>query len=93
MQSLDPSVAFSPDGEVRVQLGSISQTTKNLLREGLGGETLFILPQNLFENKTNFADIEFLVYLNFFLRQGLRTRFAGTAQQKLQVTLTAVQGK
>src|SRR2546423_287574 len=33
MQSLDPSVLFSHNGEIRVQVGSISQTTKNILRE------------------------------------------------------------
>jgi CRP-like cAMP-binding protein len=83
VQMLDPSVLFGPDGGIRVQLGSLSQTTRNLLREGLRGEQVFILPQTLFEAGTNYGDIEFLVYLNFFLRQGQRTRIAGTARQKL----------
>jgi CRP-like cAMP-binding protein len=82
VQALDPSVLVSPDGQVRVQLGSLSQTTRNLLREGLHGEQLFLLPANLFEGKTNHGDIEFLVYLNFFARHGLRTRIAGTARQR-----------
>jgi hypothetical protein len=82
MQSLDPSVLFSHDGEIRVQLGSISQTTKNILREGITGNDLFLLPKNFFVGKTNYADIEFVVYLNFFVRNGIRTRIAGTARQK-----------
>lgn len=82
VQILDPSVLFSPDGGLRIELGSLSQTTKNLLREGITGEYLFILPKHLFESKTNYADVEFLVYLNFFVRYGTRTRIAGTARQK-----------
>src|SRR5262249_3626452 len=58
VQSLDPSVLFSPDGGLRIELGSLSQTTRNLLREGLTGEYLFILPGHLFESKTNYADVE-----------------------------------
>src|SRR5262245_48640400 len=57
VQILDPSVLFSPDGGLRVELGSLSQTTKNLLREGITGEYLFILPKYLFESKTNYADV------------------------------------
>lgn len=82
VQMLDPSVLFGPDGAIRVQLGSLSQTTRNLLREGHRGEQVFILPQTLFEAGTNYADIEFLVYLNFFLRRGQRTRIVGTDRQK-----------
>jgi CRP-like cAMP-binding protein/L-ascorbate metabolism protein UlaG (beta-lactamase superfamily) len=82
VQVLDPSVLFSPDGEIRVQLGSLSQTTRNILREGLQGEHVFILPGNLFEGKTNYGDIEFLVYLNFFARERVRTRIVGTARQR-----------
>ena len=82
MQSLDPSVLFSDDGEIRVQVGSISQTTKNILREGITGHSLFLLPKNLFVGKTNYADIEFVVYLNFFVHNGRRTRIAGMAKQK-----------
>ncbi len=78
---LDPTVLFSPDGATRVQLGSLSRTTKDILREGLQGDYLFILPASLFEGRTNYADIEFLVYLNFFLRQQTRTRIAGTSRQ------------
>src|SRR6266536_4745759 len=79
---LDPTVLFSPDGATRVQLGSLSRTTKDILREGLQGDHLFILPASLFEGKTNYADIEFLVYLNFFLRQKTRTRIVGTSRQR-----------
>jgi CRP-like cAMP-binding protein len=82
VQILDPSVLFSPDGGLRVELGSLSQTTKNLLREGITGEYLFILPKYLFESRTNYADVEFLVYLNFFVRYGTRTRIVGTARQR-----------
>src|SRR5215471_18602375 len=82
VRSLDPTVLFSPDGATRVQLGSLSRTTKDLLREGLQGDQLFILPASLFEGKTNYADIEFLVYLNFFLRQKMRTRIVGTSRQR-----------
>ena len=78
---LDPTLLFSPDGATRVQLGSLTRTTKDLLREGLQGDYLFILPASLFEGRTNYADIEFLVYLNFFLRQQARTRIAGTSRQ------------
>ena len=81
VRSLDPTVLFSPDGATRVQLGSLSRTTKDILREGLQGDHLFILPASLFEGKTNYADIEFLVYLNFFLRQKTRTRIIGTSRQ------------
>ena len=82
VRSLDSTVLFSPDGATRVQLGSLSRTTKDILREGLQGDHLFILPASLFEGKTNYADIEFLVYLNFFLRQKTRTRIAGTSRQR-----------
>ncbi len=82
VQILDPSVLFSPDGEIRVQLGSLSQTTRDIMREGLRGEHVFILPATLFESKTNYGDIEFLIYLNFFVRQGQRTRIVGTARQR-----------
>ena len=61
VRSLDPTVLFSPDGGTRVQLGSLSRTTKDILREGLQGDHLFIVPASLFEGKTNYADIEFLV--------------------------------
>ena len=81
VRSLDPTVLFGPDGATRVQLGSLSRTTKDILREGLQGDHLFILPASLFEGKTNYADIEFLVYLNFFLRQKTRTRIVGTSRQ------------
>ena len=30
----------------------------------------------------NYGDVEFVVYLNFFLRRGLRTRIVGTVQQR-----------
>src|SRR5216683_385023 len=38
VRSLDPTVLFSPDGATRVQLGSLSRTTKDILREGLQGD-------------------------------------------------------
>jgi CRP-like cAMP-binding protein len=82
LQVLNPSVLLSRSGGVRVQLGSLSQTARNLLREGIRGEYVFILPPQLFEGKTNFGDIEFLVYLNFFVRQGVRTRILGTERQR-----------
>ena len=82
VQMLDPSVLFGPDGEIRVQLGSVSQTVRSLLREDLRGEQLFILPHTLFESGTNYGDIEFLIYLNFFLGEGSPTRIVGTAHQK-----------
>jgi CRP-like cAMP-binding protein len=82
VQLLDPAVLYSPDGATRVQLGSLSQTTKDILREGLRGEQVFILPATLFESKTNYGDVEFLVYLNFFLRQQTRTRIVGTRRQR-----------
>jgi CRP-like cAMP-binding protein len=82
VRSLDPTVLFSPDSVTRVQLGSLSRTTKDILREGLQGDHLFILPASLFEGKTNYADIEFLVYLNFFLRQQTPTRIVGTSRQR-----------
>jgi len=82
VQVLDPAVLFSPDAATRVQLGSLSQTTKDILREGLLGHQVFILPSSLYEGKTNYGDVEFLVYLNFFLRQKMRTRIVGTPQQR-----------
>jgi CRP-like cAMP-binding protein len=82
VQLLDPAILWSPDGTVRVQLGSVSQTMKDILREGHQGEQLFVLPANLFEGRTNHGDIEFIVYLNFFVRQGMRTRIAGNARQR-----------
>lgn len=86
VQLVDPSVLVSPDGHVRVQLGSLSDTTRNLLREGIEGEQLFILPSTLFEERTNYSDIEFLVYLNFFVRGRRRTRIVGTAGQRQVLT-------
>src|SRR5262249_26021210 len=82
VQLLDPAVLFSPDGGTRVQVGSLSQTTKDILREGLRGDQVFILPETLFESKTNYGDVEFLVYLNFFLRQQTRTKIVGTPRQR-----------
>jgi CRP-like cAMP-binding protein len=79
---LDPSVLFSPDSDIRVQLGSVSETTRNLLREGIRGEHIFVLPTSLFEERTNYGDVEFLVYLNFFLRHHRRARLVGTASQQ-----------
>jgi CRP-like cAMP-binding protein len=81
--ALDPSVLFGPDGEVRVQVGSVSQTTRNILREGLAGAHVFVLPHTLFEGGTNFADVEFLVYLNFFARERRRVHIVGTSRQRL----------
>lgn len=78
---LDPSVLYSADGTIRVQLGSLSETTRNLLHEGLGSEALVILPRALFADRTNYADVEFIVYLNFFVRERRRVRIAGTARQ------------
>src|SRR5574342_282052 len=82
VQILDPSVLFSPDAATRVQLGSLSETTKDILREGLQGTQVFILPSSLYAGKTNYGDVEFLVYLNFFLREKMRTLIVGTAQQR-----------
>jgi hypothetical protein len=77
-----PHRPVQPRRRTRVQLGSLSRTTKDILREGLQGDHLFIVPASLFEGKTNYADIEFLVYLNFFLRQKTRTRIVGTSRQR-----------
>jgi CRP-like cAMP-binding protein len=89
---LDPSVLLSRDGAIRVQVGSLSETTRNLLRDGLRGEYIFVLPHLLFEGRTNYADIEFLIYLNFFVRRGQPTRIVGTARQRrtLERLLTLV---
>ena len=78
---LDPSLLFSADGAIRVQLGSVSQTPRSVLREGGGAELVIILPTALFHGRTNYGDIEFLVYLNFFLHHGRRTRIVATAAQ------------
>lgn len=90
VQLADSSILMSPDGRIRVQLGSLSDTTRNLLREGFEGEQLFILPSTLFEGKTNYSDVEFMVYLNFFVRGRRRTRIVGTGpqQQALKRLLT-----
>ena len=61
-------------------LAEAEARSKDILREGLQGDHLFILPASLFEGKTNYADIEFLVYLNFFLRQKTRTRTIHTSR-------------
>jgi CRP-like cAMP-binding protein len=82
VQVLDPSVLWSPDGGIRVQFGSPGQTTRNLLREGVEGEHLFVLPPSLVDGRTNYGDVEFLVYLNFFVRRGVRTRLVGSARQR-----------
>ena len=44
IQILDPSVLWSADGSIRVQFGSPAQTTRNILREGVGDQHLFVLP-------------------------------------------------
>jgi CRP-like cAMP-binding protein len=82
VQVLDPSVLWSADGMVRVQFGSPAQTTRNLLREGVEGEHLFVLPATFVADRTNYGDVEFVVYLNFFLRRGLRTQIAGAPRQR-----------
>ncbi len=81
-QLLDPSILFCPNGEIRVQLGSTAQTTRDLLREGMRGEQVFLLPRTLFAGKANYGDLEFLLYLNFFLQQGRPTRVVGTVPQQ-----------
>src|SRR4029453_15984769 len=43
-QAWDPSVLWSADGRIRVQFGSPAQTTRNLLREGVDGDHVFVLP-------------------------------------------------
>lgn len=92
VQLADASILISPDGQIRVQLGSLSDTTRNLLREGFEGEQVFVLPSTLFEGKTNYSDVEFLVYLNFFVLGRRRTRIVGTEEQwralKRLLTLT-----
>ena len=82
VQVLDPSVLWSADGMVRVQFGSPAQTTRNLLREGVEGEHLFVLPATFVADRTNYGDVEFVVYLNFFIRRGVRTRIAGATRQR-----------
>jgi CRP-like cAMP-binding protein/glyoxylase-like metal-dependent hydrolase (beta-lactamase superfamily II) len=82
IQILDHSVLWSADGSIRVQFGSPAQTTRNILREGVGDEHLFVLPSRLVDGRMNYGDVEFVVYLNFFLRRGLRTRIVGTVQQR-----------
>ena len=82
VQILDPSVLWSVDGRIRVQFGSPAQTTRNLLREGVDGEHVFVLPATFVDERTNYCDVEFVVYLNFFLRRGARTRIVGTARQR-----------
>ena len=82
VQVLDPSVLWSADGGIRVQFGSPAETTRNLLREGVDGQHLFVLPAAFVDDRTNYGDVEFVVYLNFFLRRGVRTRIAGTARQR-----------
>ena len=82
VQVLDPSVLWSADGRIRVQFGSPAQTTRNLLREGVDGDHVFVLPAAFVEDRTNYGDVEFVVYLNFFLRRGVRTRIVGTARQR-----------
>ena len=86
VQILDPSVLWSADGLVRVQFGTPSQTTRNLLREGVEGEHLFVLPASFVADRTNYGDVEFVVYLNFFLRRGVRTRIAGSPRQRRPLT-------
>jgi len=78
----DPSILLAPDSSIRVQLGSLSETTRNLLREGLQGEHLFVLPTVVFEGRTNYADVEFVVYLNFFVQRGRPTRIIGSERQR-----------
>jgi CRP-like cAMP-binding protein len=82
VQVLDPSVLWSADGLVRLQFGSPAQTTRNLLREGVEGEHLFVLPPTFVAGRTNYGDVEFVVYLNYFLRRGVRTRIIGAARQR-----------
>jgi CRP-like cAMP-binding protein len=82
VQILDPSVLWSADGMVRVQFGSPAQTTRNILREGVEGEHLFVLPATFVADRTNYGDVEFVVYLNFFVRRGVRTRIAGAPRQR-----------
>ena len=48
----------------------------------MGDEHLFVLPSRLVDGRMNYGDVEFVVYLNFFLRRGLRTRIVGTVQQR-----------
>jgi hypothetical protein len=48
----------------------------------VGGNHVFVLPAAFVEDRTNYGDIEFVVYLNFFLRRGVRACIVGTARQR-----------
>ena len=69
----------------KLQFGIPAETTKDMMgREMLGEGTVpdvFILPPELFYGGRNYADIEFLLYYNFFFKQGKRVTIVGTLQQ------------
>ena len=73
-----------PSGD-KVQFGISTETTKDMMRREMLGEAgvpdIFVLPPELFHGGRNFADIEFVVYYNLFLKKGKRITIVGTSGQ------------
>ncbi|MBU1084178.1 MAG: cyclic nucleotide-binding domain-containing protein, partial [Candidatus Omnitrophica bacterium] len=70
---------------IKTQFGITTETAKHLLTrefiQGLKGTDVFVLPSELFRGGRNYADIEFVIYFNTFLKQGMRVTLVGTPEQ------------
>jgi len=68
-----------------MQFGIPAETAKdNLRREILGGGSvpdIFVLPEDLFYGGKNFADIEFVLYYNYFIKQKKKVTLVGKEEQ------------
>ena len=68
-----------------VQFGVPTETTKELIsRELLGKQQvpdIFVLPNEFFYDGRNYADLEFVIYYNFYFKQGRRITIVGTDEQ------------
>ncbi|MBF0569746.1 MAG: cyclic nucleotide-binding domain-containing protein, partial [Candidatus Omnitrophica bacterium] len=75
----DYQVIVAPSGR-RVQLGISWATAKDLVQQEIFSD-VFVLPPELFRFGSNFADIEFPLYYQYFFQKGKKTVVVGTPDQ------------
>jgi len=77
-------IVTTSDG-LKIQFGIPTETTKDIMsRESLGGgkgPDVFVLPHELFHGGRNYADVEFLLYYNYFRKGGKRVTLVGSPEQ------------
>ncbi len=69
----------------KVQFGVPTETTKEIMKleikEGQRPPDIFVLPEELFHDGRNYADIEFVIYYNFYIKHKRRITIVGTEEQ------------